>query len=160
MCKRRNIITYAWPNIDHNAHEQGGAGLVGRSREIGRVPAENLEMNHGETPARRALRENSVAASEAVQRSLPLILQYLKQEKFITGNQLDGILTTSGVSASYKAGQALGAVEAKVDSGNDPVKGGEWLETFLKILRRQDIGEEAVAKEIAKLYGESYSRWI
>ena len=111
-------------------------------------------MNHGETPARRALRENSVAASEAVQRSLDKILQYLKQEKFITANQLDGIITTGGVSAAYKAGQALSAVEVKVDSGNDPVKGREWLETFLKILRRQDIGEEAVAGEIAKLYGE------
>ena len=111
-------------------------------------------MNHGETPARRALRENSVAASEAVQRSLPQTLQYLKQEKFITANQLDGIITTGGVSAAYKAGQALSAVEVKVDSGNDPVKGREWLETFLKILRRQDIGEEAVAGEIAKLYGE------
>jgi hypothetical protein len=100
------------------------------------------------------LRENSVAASGAVQRSLDKILQYLKQEKFITPNQFGGIITTGGVSAAYKAGQALSAVEVKVDSGNDPVKGREWLETFLKILRRQDIGEEAVAGEIAKLYGE------
>ena len=45
-------------------------------------------------------------------------------------------------------------MKVKVDSGNDPVKGREWLETFLKILRREDIGEEAVAGEIAKFYGE------
>ncbi|CAI8044532.1 Carbonic anhydrase 1 [Geodia barretti] len=61
-------------------------------------------------------------------------------------------ITTGGVSAACKAGQALSAVKVKVDSGNDPVKGREWLETFLKILRREDIGEEAVAGEIAKFY--------
>ena len=111
-------------------------------------------MNHGETPARRALRENSVAASGAVKKSLDEVLWYLNQEKFITAGQRDSILTTSGVSAAHKAGQALGAVEAKVDSGNDPVKGREWLEVFLRILRRQDIGEETVARDIAKVYGE------
>ena len=45
-------------------------------------------------------------------------------------------------------------MKVKVDSGNDPVKGREWLEAFLNILRREDIGEEAVAGEIAKFYGE------
>ena len=113
-------------------------------------------MNYrGETPARRALRESTVAASGAVQRSLPQILQYLKQEKFMTANQMSEILTMSGVGAAHKAGQALSSVEVKVDSGNDPNKGRQWLEMFLKILRRQDIGEEDVAKEIAKLYGKA-----
>ena len=110
---------------------------------------------HGETPARRAMRESTVAASGAVERSLTRILQYLKQEKFITGNRMNGILTRSGFSDAEKAGQALSSVEVKVDSGNDPIKGRQWLETFLKILRRQDIGEEDVAKEIAKLYGKA-----
>ena len=109
--------------------------------------------HHGETPARRALRENTVAASDAVGRSLHKVLQYFVQEKFITAGRMDEILSISGVSNARKASQALSAVEAKVDRGNDPVKGRQWLETFLKILRRQDIGEEEVARDIAKIYG-------
>ena len=74
-----------------------GAGLVAMTwaghhgSVVGQRSGEAKMSYHGETPARRALRESTVAASGAVQRSLPLILQYLR----MTTNQMDG-MTMSG----------------------------------------------------------------
>ena len=117
-------------------------------------------MNHGgPTPARRALQENVVAASGAVERHLDLILQYFVQEKFITSHESQGIRSMTGVTAAHKAGRALNGVEVKVDSGNDPNIGRKWLERFVWILRRQDVGEWVLARDIAKSYGISYWGW-
>ena len=107
----------------------------------------------GETPARRALRENPVAASGAIERHLELFLQHLKAKGFMTADHASGIRSLSGVTVtdSSRAGKALDAVEVKVDSGNHPDKGRRWLETFLRIL--SDVGECQIASDIAKLYG-------
>ena len=102
----------------------------------------------GESPAARALRENALAASDAIERHLDRLPLHLVQESFITSSTWSSIRTTSTLSDAGRAGRVLSGVEAKVVSE----KGREWLESFLGILVHHGEGE--VARNIAKKYGE------
>ena len=109
----------------------------------------------GETPARRALRENTVAVTEAVQRNLNVLPRHLMQKAFMTASHSDEIASTSGVSNAHKANGIMRAVEGKINSGNYPERGRKWFKEFLVILMQQDIGEYEVAQDMAKVYSES-----
>ena len=109
----------------------------------------------GETPARRALRENIVAVTEAVQRNLNVLPRHLMQKAFMTASHSDEIASTSGVSNAHKANGIMRAVEGKINSGNYPERGRKWFKEFLVILMQQDIGEYEVAQDMAKVYSES-----
>ena len=111
-------------------------------------------MSFGETPARRALRENSVAASRAIRNHIDDLPLHLKEKGFISDSHYDGVMSTTHESTASKANRFLGAVEGKVDSGNDAQLGRKWLEAFVRILMTQSIGESEVAQSIAKVYGK------
>ena len=113
-----------------------------------------MSQSYGETAARQALRENSHSASKAIERHLNDIPQLIKEAGFLTGDHVREIHSTSQVSSTYKANKFLDAVEGKVDSGNHPEKGRKWLEKFLRILIRQNIGKYEVAQDIAQIYGK------
>ena len=113
-------------------------------------------MSFGESPARRAIRENSFEASKAIARHLNEVPQLLKQAGFITGGQWDNIASEYRASAADKANNLLSAVEGQVNSGNDAEKGAQWLEKFVRILANPDVNELATAIKIAQVYGESY----
>ena len=107
-----------------------------------------------ETAAHRALRENTVAVAQAIQRHLEILPLYLIQTAFMTRAQFGTISTTAGASNADKANEILTLVEAKINRGHD---GLEWLKQFVMILTKQEIREYDVAKDIAKVYGESSS---
>ena len=110
--------------------------------------------NFGETAARRALRGNYVAVTEAVQRHLNVLPRYLKQDAMITDGLYDDITTTLGEPASQKANKVMMAIEAKVNSGNNPDKGRHWLRVLTEILMQQSIGEYEVVQDMAKVYSK------
>ena len=107
----------------------------------------------GETAARRALRENTVAVTDVIQRHLAVFPRYLKQTRFMTESQWDDVASTTHSNA-HKANDYMRAVESKVDSGNNPDRGREWLKELIVILMRQDIGEYVVAQDMAKVYSK------
>ena len=113
-------------------------------------------MSFGESPARRALRENSYEVSKAIARHLNVVPQLLKQASFITGGQWDNIASEHRAGAADKANDLLSAVEGRVNSGNDAEKGALCLEAFVRILVNPDVNELAIAIKIAQVYGESY----
>ena len=110
--------------------------------------------NFGETAARRALRENTVAVIDAIQRHLAVFPRYLIQTSFMTESQWE-VASTTPVSNAEKANDLyVRAVKSKVDSGNSPDRGREWLKKLLVILMRQDIGEYVAAQDMAKVYSK------
>ena len=116
------------------------------------------KMSFGETPARRALRENSVGACGAIERNLDRLPRHLVQETFLTSSQLTSIQSTSHVTAADKAGKVMDCVEVKVDSDNDSEKGRHWLEVFVGVLVKYK--EIDVAQGIARHYGEGLIRTL
>ena len=46
------------------------------------------------------------------------------------------------------------AIEAKVNSGNNPDKGRHWLRVLTEILMQQSIGEYEVVQDMAKVYSK------
>ena len=119
-----------------------------------------MSSSFGETAARRALRENSVAASKAIRNHIDDLPLYLKEKGFISDSHYDSVMSTTHESAASKANRFLGAVEGKVDSGNDAQLGSKWLEAFVRILVTQSIGEFEVAQNIAKVYGKFHSNLV
>ena len=109
----------------------------------------------GETPARRALRENTVTVTGALQRHLSVIRSHLIEKHFMTDAQFEEIVSPSGISIAQKSNGIMGAIAAKVNSGNNPERGRRWLKEFLVILTQQDIGEYELAQDMAKVYCES-----
>ena len=105
----------------------------------------------GETPACFALRNNTVAATEAVGRHLSSLRSHLVQDAFMTGSAF-GEIDIAGVPNSRKANDIMRVVEAKVRSGRKSKAGRSWLEEFARILI--DIGEYDVAQDMATDYGE------
>ena len=103
----------------------------------------------GETPACFALRNNTVAATEAVERHLSSLRSHLVQNAFMTGS---AAIDIPGVPNSRKANDIMRVVEAKVRSGRKSKAGRSWLEEFARILI--DIGEYDVAQDMATDYGE------
>ena len=110
--------------------------------------------NFEETAAHRALRENTVAVTDAIQRHLTVFPRYLKQTSFMTESRWDDVATKTQVSNADKANDYMRAVESKVDSGNNPDRGRKWLKELIVILMRQDIGERVVAQDMAKVYSK------
>ena len=115
--------------------------------------------NFGETAARRALREKTVAVIDAIQRHLAVFPRYLIQTSFMTESQWE-VASTTPVSNAEKANCLyMRAVKSKVD--NNPDRGREWLKKLMGILMRQDIGEYIVAQDMAKVYSKySSSKYI
>ena len=110
-------------------------------------------MSIGESAARRALRENTVAVSGLIQKHLHDLPDHLVQDSFISQGLVDGINSKQGVAAASKASEYLSAVKGKVNSGNDAELGRQWLEKFVTILLTfEDVG--TVTKNIAAAYGE------
>ena len=103
-----------------------------------------------ETAARCALRENTVAVTEAIQKHLAVFPRYLKQTRFMTECQVDDIASTMHSSAN-KANNFMSAVEFKV---SDPDKGHKWLKKLIEIFMEASISEYAVAQNIAKVYSK------
>ena len=110
--------------------------------------------NFEETAAHRALRENTVAVTDAIQRHLTVFPRYLKQTSFMTESRWDDVASKTQVSNADKANDYMRAVESKVDSGNNPDRGRKWLKELIVILMRQDIGERVVAQDMAKVYSK------
>jgi hypothetical protein len=92
-----------------------------------------------ESAPRRALKENTRAASGAIERHLDDVSQFLVEKEFITDSIAQGIKSKSGVTATSQASEFLDAVKGKVDSRNDHERGSKWLEKFLRILVDPDI---------------------
>ena len=110
--------------------------------------------NFEETAAHRALRESTVAVTDAIQRHLTVFPRYLKQTSFMTESQCDDVASKTHVSNADKANDYMRAVESKVDSGNNPDRGRKWLKELIVILMQQDIGEYVVAQDMAKIYSK------
>ena len=107
--------------------------------------------NFGETAARRALRENTVAVTDIIQRHLAVFPRYLKQTMFMTESQWDDVASITH-SDAHKANDYMRAVESKV---NNPDRGREWLKKLMGILMQASIGEYDVAQNMAKVYSKS-----
>ena len=106
--------------------------------------------NFGETAAHRALRENTVAVTDVIQRHLAVFPRYLKQTRFMTGSQWDDVASTTHSNA-HKANDYMRAVESKV---YNPDRGREWLKRLIEILMQASIGEYDVAQNMAKFYSK------
>jgi hypothetical protein len=100
-------------------------------------------MSIGETAARWALRENSVAASKAIRNHIDDLPLYLKEKGFISDSHYDSVMSTTHESLASKANKFLSAVEGKVDRGNDAELGHKWLEAFMTILTTRRISSSS-----------------